>query len=130
MNIATFKPRGSMVLVRRLKVSKEDTGGIIIPGGEYGNYAFAVVLALGPGNATVSHVGLVHNLHGKPADTRYMGETADLTVGDLVVLKVGQNANPLRDIPRVDLSLPFTVGDEKVELVGEGMIVAIITKSE
>ena len=129
MNIATFQPRGSHVLVRRLVMSKADTGGIIVPGNEYGNYAFAEVLALGPGNACVSHSGVFED-GGDGEDTRFMGDTADLKIGDTVIMTTGQSANPLKGQKRVDYTLPFTVGGEKVELIGEGMIMAIITKTE
>lgn len=129
MNIETFQPRGSTVLVRRVKLTKEDTGGIIVPGNEYGNYAFAEVIAKGPGNATVSHVGDINDQY-TGADTRYMGETADLSIGDLVIMKTGMSENRMTGQQRVDMSLPFAVAGEKVELIGEGMIVAIITKSK
>lgn len=119
MNIDTFQPRGPLILVKRIKLDKDDFGGIIVPGNEYGNYAFATVLAIGPGNACVSHSG-----YG-----RYMAETRDLTIGDMVIMKTGSNENRLTGQSRVDMGLPFTVAGEKVELIGEGAIIAIITKS-
>ena len=120
MNLHTLQPRGPRLLVKRIKLDKDDFGAIIGPGNEYGNYAFATVLAIGPGNATVSHVG---------GQSRYMGETPDLTVGDMVIMKTGTNENRMTGASRVDMGLPFTVAGEKVELIGEGAIIAIITKS-
>jgi len=129
MNIATFRPRQSTVLIKRIPFTKEDTGGIHIPGAEFGTYGFAVILEVGPGNSCVSHVGMVAN-----NDTRYMGDTADLKRGDLIILKIGMASDPLSRDPgkrqKRDFTLPFTVAGEKVELIGEGMIVAVITKEE
>lgn len=131
MNIATFRPRQSTVLVRRLPIETKDTGGIIIPGAEFGQFAFAQIVAIGPGNATVSHMGRLHpDGRGDGNDTRFMGDTADLAVDDLVILKVGTSGNALQQQQKRDFTLPFTVAGEKVELVGEGMIVAVITKDE
>ena len=131
MNIKTFRPRQSTVLIKRIPLTKEDTGGIIIPGAEFGQYAFAVILEIGPGNATVSHSGIFKNDDGSDdVDTRFMGDTSDLAKGDLIILKVGTSGSPLRQEPKRDFTLPFTVAGEKVELIGEGMIIAVITKAE
>lgn len=136
MNIATFRPRQSTVLIRRIPFTKEDMGGIIIPGAEFGQYGFAEVIEVGPGNATVSHVGMLSDQReGEPVsdtDTRFMGDTSDLRKGDLIILKIGMKGDPLSRDPAAranrDFTLPFTVAGEKVELIGEGMIVAVITK--
>lgn len=133
MNIKTFRPRQSTVLIKRIPLTKEDTGGIIIPGAEFGQYGFAVILEVGPGNACVSHTGYTGGENEGDADTRYMGDTADLRKGDLIILKVGMASDPLSRNPaerqKRDFTLPFTVAGEKVELIGEGAIIAIITKS-
>jgi len=126
MNIKTFRPRQSTVLIRRIKLKLEDTGGIHIPGAEFGQYAFAEIVRVGPGNASVSHVGTADD----GLDTRFMGDTADLKEGDLVILKVGTSGDPLQRQPKKDFTLPFTVDGEKLELIGEGMIIAVITREE
>lgn len=129
MNIATFQPRGANVLVRRLELTEAETGGIIVPGNEYGNYAFAEILALGTGNSCVSHVGTWASQEGD-VDSRYMGELADLKVGDVVLMMTGHPGSPFSNQPKMETTLPFTVDGERVELIGEGKIVAVVTKSE
>ncbi len=132
MKIKTFRPRGSTVLVKRIPLTKEDTGGIIIPGCEFGSYGFAEIREVGPGNAAVSHVGI--NVKGDGGDTRFMGDTCDLAKGDLVIVKFGLKGDPLARDPAAranrDFTLPYEIDGEKLELIGEGMIVAVITREE
>ena len=121
MNLTTFTPRGSNVLVRRIEMTAGMTGGIIVPGNEYGNYAFATVLALGTGNACVSR-----HIPGN----EYMAELQDLSIGDTVIMLTGKGGNPNDVRQTLGTSLPFTVDGERVELIREGMIIAIINKFE
>ncbi len=118
MNLSTFQPRSTFVLVKKVPIKKEETGGIIIPGGEYGNFIFATVVNVGPGNAAVSNDGE----HG------YDFAVKDLHVGDLVLIKTGHSGNALTRTNPVDITCPFTVAGEKVLLIHEGAIIAIVTK--
>ncbi len=120
MNIQSFQPRAAYVLIQRIMLTKEQTGGIIIPGSEYGNFAFAVIRAMGPGDSCVSH-------HGMETDSGRMADLQDLEVGDTVLIKVGQDSNRMTGRPRVEATLPFTVAGEKVELVNQAAVIAVVT---
>jgi co-chaperonin GroES (HSP10) len=101
MNITTFQPRNAFVLVRRIKLPEQE-GGIIVPSNEYGNFAFAEILA-------------------------HMGDCDDLKVGDTVLIKTGSNARPMSGQPRIETTLPFKVDGEKVELLNEQAVIAVVT---
>jgi co-chaperonin GroES (HSP10) len=117
MNITKFQPRNAFVLVRRIELPKQE-GGIIVPSNEYGNFAFAEILAMGPGNACVSRID---------RETAHMGDCDDLKVGDTVLIKTGSNARPMSGQPRIETTLPFKVDGEKVELLNEQAVIAVVT---
>lgn len=123
MNLASFRPRGSNILIRRLQISQKQTGGIILPDSQYGNFAFGQIIALGPGNPTVSHPG---SWEGIPSDTGYDFSLADLSVNDTIVFHAGRSANPLTHQGKVDTTLPFMVGGERLELIQDSLVIAVV----
>lgn len=119
MNIMTMKVRHAFVLIRRIKMPADTTGGIVVPGDAYGNYAMGEIVDVGTGNPAVSNDGT--------AATGYDFSTADLKEGMHVLFKSGRNANPLSGRPAEERTLPFKVNGEKLELLHEGDIIAIVT---
>jgi co-chaperonin GroES (HSP10) len=111
MNLASFQPRQAFVLVRKLKF--EQAGGIIVPGNEYGKFALAEVVAVGPGNACVS-------------GPEYMADTEDLIEGMKIIMETGK-AGGLSGRQAVDYTLPFTVNGEKLLMINQSAIAAIVT---
>lgn len=121
MNIRSFQPRAAYVLVKRIKLTKEQTGGIIVPGSEYGNFAFATIRALGPGDSCVSH-------QGSETDSGRMVDIKDLEIGDTVLIKTGHDASRVPGgRPRQETTLPFTVAGERVELINQAAVIAVVT---
>ncbi len=124
MNLASFQPRHSDVLFRRIKLEPKQTGGIIMPTGDYGNHCFGEVVSLGPGDNTIAryHVPLEGQDDGR------MANVEDLMVGDTILIKTGQDAKPLQGRPnKMETTLPFTVNGEKLELVNEQFVIAVVT---
>ena len=113
IDVMTFKPRNSFVLIRRLKRDKTSEG-IIIPSGQYGDFAMGEVIDVGPGMPT----------------TAVTTDVFDLEPGQIVMFQAGNQGNPLQGRPARKDTLPFKVGGEDVELLDERMIVGIITQGD
>lgn len=113
IDVLTFKPRNSFVLIRRIKRDKTSEG-IIIPSGQYGDFAIGEVLAVGPGMPT----------------TATTTDVFDLMTGHIIMFQAGNQGNPLQGRPARKDTLPFKVDGEDVELLDERMIVGIITQGD
>ncbi len=109
LEVKSFQPRNGLVLIRRIKREKTDAG-IIIPDGQYGDYAIGEVIAIGAGTPT----------------TATTTDVDDLTVGSIVMFQSGRQGNPLQGQPGRKNTIPFKVDGEEVELMDERTIFGIL----
>ena len=103
-----LQPRNSLVAVQLHKKAEERVGQIILPSGKGHEFMEATVLKVGP---------------GRPLENGGFGGTGDLKEGDRVVVKTGQY---MPQGHRAQNHIEFGVGDEKVSLVNEQDIVAVV----
>lgn len=107
-----FRPRGHYVLLRRLgKVGSSKFGALHMPTGA-NHYDVCEVIHAGRGTALGDYKDAV-----------------DLPAGTLCVIRTEEN-HTVRGGPRIQHTLTFTIGGEKVELVSEADIYATIDKPQ
>lgn len=109
IEVKSFQPRNGLVLIRRIKTDKTSEG-IIIPSGQFGDYAIGEVLAIGAGTPT----------------TATTTDVDDLTVGNIVMFQSGHQGNPIQNRPARKNTIPFKVAGEEVELMDERTIIGIL----